>query len=168
VIDDAAKRFGMPVGPIELADEVGLDICLGVAEVLGAKLKHPMPKVPDWLRKKVAAGELGRKSGKGFYLWKNGKPVKSTEGPVVPDPQLTDRLIMPILDACAACLREGVVTDGDLIDAALIFGAGFAPFRGGPIHYAKKRGVTEIVTALNGLATKFGDRFAPDPGWERV
>jgi 3-hydroxyacyl-CoA dehydrogenase/enoyl-CoA hydratase/3-hydroxybutyryl-CoA epimerase len=167
-IDDAARRFGMPVGPIELADEVGLDVCLGVADVLGAKLKRAMPKLPDWLRKKVEAGDLGRKSGKGLYVWKSGKPQKATESFAPLDAQTTDRLILPILDACVACLREGVVADTDLIDAALIFGAGFAPFRGGPMHYAKTRGVAEIVATMNGLAGKFGERFAPDAGWDRV
>ena len=75
-IDAAAIKFGMPMGPIELADQVGLDICLHVAEVLKASLPRPMPDVPQWLRAKVANGELGRKTGKGFYDWKDGEPVK--------------------------------------------------------------------------------------------
>ena len=112
-IDAAAIKFGMPMGPIELADQVGLDICLHVAEVLQGALPRPMPDAPQWLRDKVAKGELGRKTGKGFYDWKDGKPVKERDAPP-PTDVMTDRLILPMIDVCVACLREGVVADEDI------------------------------------------------------
>ena len=143
-IDAAAVAFGMPMGPIELADTVGLDICLHVAETLKADLVRPMPDLSPVLRKKVEAGELGRKSGKGFYEWKDGEPVKDREAPQ-PTEEMTDRLILPMLDVCVACLREGVVADEDTIDGAMIFATGFAPFRGGPMHYIRSRGVDECL-----------------------
>jgi 3-hydroxyacyl-CoA dehydrogenase/enoyl-CoA hydratase/3-hydroxybutyryl-CoA epimerase len=166
-IDAAAVAFGMPMGPIELADTVGLDICLHVAETLKADLVHPMPDLSPVLRKKVEAGELGRKSGKGFYEWKDGEPVKDREAPQ-PTEEMADRLILPMLDACVACLREGVVADEDTIDGAMIFATGFAPFRGGPMHYIRSRGVTNVYAELKRLAQRYGERFLPSPGWDRL
>lgn len=168
-IDRAAERFGMPVGPIELADRVGLDICLDVAEALKARLDWPMPAVPDWLRRKIDVGELGQKAGKGFYEWKRGKPVKpGAKGAPAQDSEMADRLILPMVNVCVACLRERIVDDPDTVDAAMVFGTGFAPFRGGPMQYARSRGIEDIVSAQRELAKKFGERFAPDPGWERL
>ena len=137
-IDAAAERFGMPMGPIELADQVGLDICLHVADVLKESLDRKMPDIPPWLRDKVAKGELGRKTGKGLYEWKNGKAVKNLSARE-PRRDMTDRLILPLLDVCVGCLREGIVADEDTIDGAMVFATGFAPFRGGPMHYARTR-----------------------------
>ncbi len=165
-IDQAALRFGMPMGPIELADQVGLDICLAVADSLRSKLDNRMPEAPEWLRKKVAGGELGKKSGKGFYVWRDGEPVKGSVT-TQPTPEMTDRLILPMLNVCVACLREGIVNDAEVTDGAMIFGTGFAPFRGGPLHYARTRGIEEIVHTLQRLEDKFGPRFVPDAGWER-
>src|SRR5215467_68826 len=142
-IDAAAETFGMPMGPIELADTVGLDICLHVAEILKASLDRPMPDVSRVLRDKVEAGHLGRKSGQGFYEWRRGEPVKEREVPK-PTPEMTDRLILPMLDVCVGCLREGIVADEDTLDGAMIFATGFAPFRGGPMHYARSRGAADI------------------------
>jgi len=164
-IDAAAEAFGMPMGPIELADHVGLDICLHVAESLKASLARPMPDVSQVLCNKVELGELGRKSGKGFYAWKNGEAVKERNAPQ-PTNEMTDRLILPMLDVCVACLREGIVADEDTIDAAMIFATGFAPFRGGPMHYARARG--NVRSELERLAQRYGDRFRPDPGWDRL
>ena len=165
-IDEAAKRFGMPMGPIELADQVGLDICLAVADSLRAKLSNRMPEAPEWLRQKVAAGELGKKTGKGFYAWRDGEPVKGSVT-TQPTPEMTDRLILPMLNVCVACLREGIVEDEDVTDGAMIFGTGFAPFRGGPLHYARNRGADEIVLTLQRLEDRYGPRFVPDAGWDR-
>jgi len=164
-IDAAAETFGMPMGPIELADTVGLDICLHVAEMLKASLDRPMPDVSRVLRDKVEMGHLGRKSGRGFYEWRRGEPVKERETPK-PTPEMTDRLILPMLDVCVGCLREGVVTDEDTLDGAMIFATGFAPFRGGPMHYARARGVADIRAELERLAQRYGERFRPDPGWD--
>jgi 3-hydroxyacyl-CoA dehydrogenase/enoyl-CoA hydratase/3-hydroxybutyryl-CoA epimerase len=165
-IDAAAERFGMPMGPIELADTVGLDICLHVAETLKAALDRPLPDPSQVLRNKVELGELGRKSGKGFYTWKDGEPAKERDAPK-PTHEMSDRLILPMLDVCIACLREGVVADEDTVDGAMIFATGFAPFRGGPMHYAKSRGGANIRRELERLSQRLGDRFRPDPGWDR-
>ena len=102
-----------------------------------------------------------------MYVWKDGKAVKDSDAPK-PSPDMADRLILPMLDVCVTCLREGVVADEDMIDGAMIFATGFAPFRGGPMHYARSRGVADIVLALTQLATKHGERFQPDPGWDRI
>lgn len=163
-IDHAAERFGMPMGPIELADQVGLDICAHVADVLRETLDPAMPQIPDWLRKKVEAGHLGRKTGKGLYEWKGDHPVKEKSAPD-PAPDTTDRLILPMLNVCVACLREGVVADEETIDGAMIFGTGFAPFRGGPMHYARNRGIPDVMATMRRLADRYGERFRPDDGW---
>ena len=131
-VDEAALAFGMPMGPIELADTVGLDICVAVGKLLGANAAPPRE-----LMKRVDAGELGKKSGRGFYKWEAGKPVKGAAG-VVPA-GLAERLVGPYVDEAKAALAEGIVADADLVDAGAIFGTGFAPFRGGPLHYAASR-----------------------------
>jgi 3-hydroxyacyl-CoA dehydrogenase/enoyl-CoA hydratase/3-hydroxybutyryl-CoA epimerase len=166
-IDAAAVSFGMPMGPIELADTVGLDICMHVAETLKAGLERKMPDIPNWLRDKVAKGELGRKTGKGLYDWKDGKPVKDAEV-AAPTGEMTNRLILPMLDVCVACLREGVVANEDTIDGAMIFATGFAPFRGGPLHYARTHGVADICTTLSRFSQRYGERFFPDAGWNEL
>ena len=168
VIDAAAEKFGMPMGPIELADQVGLDICLAVGDMLRSKFGDLLPPTPAWLREKVAKGELGRKTGKGFYVWKDGKADKHTaaSSTAQPTPEMIDRLVLPMSNVCVACLREGIVDNPDTVDGAMIFGTGYAPFRGGPLNYARTRGPENVVAALRALAQKFGDRFAPDEGWE--
>ena len=168
VIDAAATRFGMPMGPIELADQVGLDICLDVGDMLRSKFGDALPPTPAWLRDKVAKGELGRKTGKGFYVWKDGKAQKTATPPSdnPPSQEMTDRLILPMSNVCVACLREGIVDNADVVDGAMIFGTGYAPFRGGPLNYARTRGADNVVSALRALAEKFGGRFTPDAGWE--
>ncbi len=168
VIDAAAEKFGMPMGPIELADQVGLDICLDVGDMLRSKFGDLLPPTPAWLREKVAKGELGRKSGKGFYVWKDGKADKSAASPSTAQPtsEMIDRLILPMSNVCVTCLREGIVDDADVVDGAMIFGTGYAPFRGGPLNYARSRGVENVASTLRALADKFGGRFTPDVGWE--
>ncbi|HEY2337614.1 MAG TPA: 3-hydroxyacyl-CoA dehydrogenase NAD-binding domain-containing protein [Burkholderiales bacterium] len=132
-VDRAMEEFGMPMGPAELADTVGLDICLAV----GKELAKGDARVPKFLEEKVAAGQLGRKTGQGIYRWADGKPVKGEAGPV--DQPMIDALIEPYLREAQAAVREGIVADEELADAGLIFGTGFAPFRGGPLHYLKTR-----------------------------
>src|ERR671936_483885 len=160
-IDAAAQSFGMPMGPIELADTVGLDICLHVAETLKASLARPMPDVSQALRAKVEAGHLGRKSGRGFYEWRHGEAGENPDAPTS-SKEMTDRLILPMLDVCVACLREGVVADEDPVDGAMVFATGFAPFRGGPMHYARARGVADIRQTLWQFSQLYGERFRPD------
>ena len=165
-IDQAAVDFGMPVGPVELADQVGLDICLGVADMLHEQLSTEMAPIPDWLRQKVEEGKLGKKSGQGLYTWQDGKAQKKKDLPKAPDGTV-NRLILPMLNACMACLRLGVVPDEDILDGAMIFGTGFAPFRGGPMHYARRNGFAEIAIRLDVLEQQHGPRFRPDPGWRK-
>jgi 3-hydroxyacyl-CoA dehydrogenase/enoyl-CoA hydratase/3-hydroxybutyryl-CoA epimerase len=162
-IDNAAEEFGMPMGPVELVDSVGIDVALNVSKVLGAAFNRP---VPDRLAEMVRNNQLGRKSGQGFYRWEDGKAVKNGNGETADLPtDLQDRLILPMVNEAVACLREGVVGDPDLLDAGVIFGTGFAPFRGGPLKYAGDRGTAEIQRVLTQLAGKYGDRFRPDEGW---
>ena len=162
LIDQAATKFGMPMGPIELADTVGLDICLHVAEILSQELGG---EVPEKLRTMVAAGQLGRKSGEGFYQYKKGKPVKPNDTGTPPPDDLTDRMILRFVNEAMACLREGVVEDSDLLDAGIIFGTGFAPFRGGPMNYTAKQGHEQLKSRLDHLQQAHGERFAPDASW---
>jgi 3-hydroxyacyl-CoA dehydrogenase/enoyl-CoA hydratase/3-hydroxybutyryl-CoA epimerase len=137
LLDEAARTFGMPMGPIELADTVGLDVCAHVGRILG------LDATGSRLERLVAAGKLGKKSGEGFYMWKDGKPVKA-EKPY--DKSLLERLgrelVEPLIRECEKCRDEGIVDNADLVDAGVIFGTGFAPFRGGPLHYRATSGAT--------------------------
>ena len=133
-----------------------------VSKVLGATMNRPVPAA---LAKMVDDGLLGRKSGQGFYQWVDGKAIKpAASGGDIPD-DIEDRLILPMVNEAIACLSESVVADADLLDAGVIFGTGFAPFRGGPLNYAKERGVDEVVAALQALADRNGERFMPNSGW---
>ncbi|MFA5522035.1 MAG: 3-hydroxyacyl-CoA dehydrogenase NAD-binding domain-containing protein [Castellaniella sp.] len=127
VIDEAMRAWGMPMGPLELADTVGLDVARAVGELLAGDAT-----LPTSLRTHLDAQELGRKSGRGFYTWKAGKPERPPAGPV-PD-GLAERLVQPMVDTARDCVARGIVADADLADAGIIFGTGFAPFRGGPLH----------------------------------
>ena len=132
-IDAAMEQFGMPMGPIELADTVGLDICVHA----GTALASANAKPPKRLMELVNAGKLGKKTADGFYQWIKGKPQKHPAGKI--DEGLIERLIRPYLDETQKVVAEGIVADADLADAGLIFGTGFAPFRGGPMHHLKAR-----------------------------
>jgi len=136
-IDAAMEEFGMPMGPIELADTVGLDICLAAGKELAKKGARGEPDAPQVLLNKVALGQLGKKTGQGIYRYENGKPVKGQ--PDAWTPQTVEALVEPYLNEAQAVLAEGIVADAELIDAGLIFGTGFAPFRGGPLHYLATR-----------------------------
>jgi len=166
VIDKAAVDFGMPMGPIELADTVGLDVCLSVADNLA---KHYGGEVPQKLRQMVEQKQWGKKTKQGFYTYKNGKPVRQKAGSaVVETNQIADRLILRMLNEAMACLREKVIEDTELLDAGMIFGTGFAPFRGGPVHYAKQRGIQATVIRLEELQKQYGERFKPDEAWQKL
>jgi 3-hydroxyacyl-CoA dehydrogenase/enoyl-CoA hydratase/3-hydroxybutyryl-CoA epimerase len=164
VIDAAAVDFGMPMGPIELTDVVGLDVASHVGEIIAAELGRPAPDLGE-LKARVAAQKLGKKTHAGFYVWKDGKPLKPAAHADAAPVDLVDRMILALVNECVACLRERVVEDADLIDAAVIFGTGFAPFRGGPLAYARSVGVTTITQRLAALAQRYGSRFRPDAGW---
>jgi 3-hydroxyacyl-CoA dehydrogenase/enoyl-CoA hydratase/3-hydroxybutyryl-CoA epimerase len=166
-IDRAAVDFGMPMGPIELSDVVGLDVLLHVGEIVTRELQREPPPYTEHVRRRVQAGELGRKTGQGFYAWKDGKIVRD-DSRMPPPPDLSDRLILVLVNECVACAREGIVADVDLIDAGVIFGTGFAPFRGGPINYARTRGLDACVDRLRELEQRYGPRFRADPGWAQL
>jgi len=165
VIDKAATDYGMPMGPIELADTVGLDICRSVAEILSAALDMELPKNLDTL---VSGGQLGKKSGSGFYQYKKGRAVKNKNAHYKDIDSVQNRLVMRLLNESTACLREGIVESEELIDAGVIFGTGFAPFRGGPINYIREKGATELLGIINTLSSTYGERFKPDEGWNKL
>ena len=164
-IDSAAESFGMPMGPIELADVVGLDICSHVGKVLSTAFNLP---VSERLQHKLDQGELGRKSGQGFYLWKRGKAVKEKKRKNTSYKNIEDRLILSLVNETVKCLEEGLVQDADLIDAGVIFGTGFAPFRGGPIQHAKTVGAMVLRDRLNELQATCGERFKASSGWSKL
>jgi 3-hydroxyacyl-CoA dehydrogenase/enoyl-CoA hydratase/3-hydroxybutyryl-CoA epimerase len=170
-IDAAAEGFGMPMGPLELADAVGLDICLHVGEILAETMAGGAGwQPPKGLTRLIEQGHLGRKSGQGFYRYdKKGKPVKPKAHASSAAPgELQDRLLLPLLNTCVACWREKLVDGSDLIDAGLIFGTGFAPFRGGPIHYLKASDTRAMRAKLEAFAKRHGALYAPDAGWESL
>lgn len=164
IIDKAMLQFGMPMGPVTLADTVGLDVCLSVTKYLGKYLNTP---VPPRLAEMVEKGHLGRKSGEGFYQYKKGRQIKPS-GITYDKPleDISDRLVLRMLDEAFACLREGVVADGDLLDAGMIFGTGFAPFRGGPIHYAKTKGIAQLYQQYVKQREARGEKVSTLKSWQ--
>lgn len=165
-IDKAAVKFGMPMGPITLADTVGLDICLHVAENLSS---HLGGEVPKRLQKMVAAGQLGKKSGQGFYQYdKRGQRQASTQVSDKSNDEVIQRLVMRYVNEAIACLREGVVDEKDMLDAGMIFGTGFAPFRGGPMNYVNREGVEMLRQRMDHLMDKYGERFTADKLWAKL
>jgi len=164
VIDRAAKKFGMPMGPIELLDTIGLDVAASVGAELGPFLGLD---IPPGLEEAAKTGKRGRKDGQGLYAWKDGKAQKPEVDPHYVAPgDLEDRLILPLLNEAVACLHDRVVDDADLLDAGVIFGTGFAPFRGGPISHVRATGAATLKARLEALAARHGPRFAPRPGWD--
>lgn len=164
-IDKAATDFGMPMGPVELADTVGLDICQSVAQNLSAAFGIV---VPGGLKKFVESKKLGKKSGQGFYHYKKGKPVKDKDVDLGDQKMIQNRLVYRFLNEAAACLQEAIVADKDLLDAGIIFGTGFAPFRGGPMNYSQLQGVDTILQSMAEYAETYGERFTPVDGWSLV
>ena len=164
VIDKAALKFGMPMGPIELVDTVGLDVAASVGKIMADFHGQVLPNAFA-----VESGKRGKKDGQGFYKWENERAVK----PAVPTnyqvpADLEDRLILSMLNEAVSCLHDGVVADADLLDAGVIFGTGFAPFRGGPINYIRSVGALVLKARLEQLASRYGNRFAPRPGWDAL
>ena len=164
VIDKAALKFGMPMGPIELVDTVGLDVAASVGKIMADFHGQALPDAF-----KVEAGKRGKKDGQGLYKWENDRAVK----PEVPKDyqapsDLEDRLILALLNEAVSCLHDGVVADADLLDAGVIFGTGFAPFRGGPIQHIRAVGAPALKARLEQLALRYGDRFKPRPGWDAL
>jgi 3-hydroxyacyl-CoA dehydrogenase/enoyl-CoA hydratase/3-hydroxybutyryl-CoA epimerase len=134
-VDETMLAFGMPMGPIELIDAVGLDIAMAAGKGLTSAAAGQAAEAPKCLTQRVDAGQLGRKTGSGFYTYADGKANKGPAGAVPPG--LAQRLVRPLLTRAQQLLIEGIVSDADLVDAGVIFGTGFAPFTGGPFNYLK-------------------------------
>jgi len=171
-IDSLAVRFGFPVGPVTLLDEVGLDVALKVAAVMQeAYGDHILPAPGPGVAALVKEGRLGRKSGRGFYLYKGGKKrdvdqsvyellgVHPNGGPR--PAEILQRLLLGMVNEAARALGEGVVKNPRDGDIGAIFGFGFPPFRGGPLRYADDLGAERLVTDLERLAERYGTRFTP-------
>ena len=164
VLDKSAKKFGMPMGPIELADTVGLDVAASVGKELSEFLKL---EIPAGMESLLASGKRGKKDGEGFYKWENGKAIKPEVDPAYTAPgDIEDRMILPMLNESVACLHDGVVDDADLCDAGVIFGTGFAPFRGGPIQHIRDTGADVLKQRLHALEQRYGARFSARDGWD--
>ncbi len=182
-IDRLLEDFGMPMGPLALVDEVGLDVGFKVAKVLEDAYGKRM-HVPEALGAVARSGKfLGRKTGAGFYRYRNGrrKPNRRVERYArdarredgiparhLTDEQIVDRAILIMVNEAARCLQEGVIADPEALDMAMVMGTGFAPFRGGLLKYADDRGVARIRDRLGELATEFGDRFKAAPLIEEI
>jgi 3-hydroxyacyl-CoA dehydrogenase len=176
-VDRAMKDWGMPMGPLALGDEVGLDVAVEVAKVLHEAWPDRLP-LPESLEKVVAAGLLGKKSGRGLYEWEArkrtgpNKEVYALAGvhPSVdePDPRyLQERMVLPMVNEAARCLEEGVVASAGEVDLAMIFGTGFPPFRGGPCRWADTQGLSWVIGTLERLTT-VGPRYAPSEALRRT
>ncbi len=163
-IDKATLDFGMPMGPIELVDTVGLDVAASVGKIMAEFHGQAVPEAF-----KVEDGKRGKKDGQGLYKWENGKAIKPELPKDYQAPaDLQDRLVFALLNEAVSCLHQGVVADEDLLDAGVIFGTGFAPFRGGPIAHIKAVGAQVCLEKLKLLEAKYGARFAPKAGWESL
>jgi 3-hydroxyacyl-CoA dehydrogenase / enoyl-CoA hydratase / 3-hydroxybutyryl-CoA epimerase len=166
-VDRAAVDFGMPMGPVELADAVGLDICLAVAKKLAPLFDLTIPRKLEQLV--VQQKHLGKKTGQGFYRYEKGRiQHDKVERSYQPPADLADRMIFRLLNESVACLREGVVEDADLLDAGVIFGTGYAPFRGGPMHTIYSDGLEQQCHRLEVLEQHHGVKFHPDAGWAKL
>jgi len=168
-IDHAMERFGMPMGPLRLIDEVGLDVGRHVAADLAARLSTPQGAPVPAMDEMIARKWLGKKSGKGFYVHEGkGKPSLNVDLEKLPgiaarqpaDPKLFhDRLILPMINEAARVLEEHVVDAPEDVDFGMIMGSGWAPFRRGPLRFADSLGATKVVNDLESLANRLGDRF---------
>jgi 3-hydroxyacyl-CoA dehydrogenase/alkylation response protein AidB-like acyl-CoA dehydrogenase/enoyl-CoA hydratase/carnithine racemase len=169
-LDEAMLDFGMPMGPMCLLDEVGIDVALHVAHSLAASYPDRMA-IPETLSKMVQAGLLGRKTGRGFYEHRKGKPpqpneqiatfVRSEAASDLSQKDLQDRMVLLMVNEAARCLEEQVVPEPDEVDFAMIMGTGFAPFRGGPLRYADSVGAATLVAAMDRLVASGSAHFAP-------
>jgi len=172
-LDEAMLDFGMPMGPMTLLDEVGIDVALHVAQTLAASFPDRMT-IPALLKKMVDAKLLGKKVGRGFYVHrKKSEPQPNPQalecratalgivGSLPAPATCQSRMVLLMINEAARCLEEQVVDDPADIDFAMIMGTGFAPFRGGPLRYADTLGVSDVVAALQRFADSGAAHFAP-------
>jgi 3-hydroxyacyl-CoA dehydrogenase/enoyl-CoA hydratase/3-hydroxybutyryl-CoA epimerase len=170
-IDRVIEEFGMPMGPLELLDQVGIDVAAHVARSLAGLSPQPSP-TPERLQQMAAAGELGRKSGRGFYEYKKGrkKPVTSAKpsagsAEIVTDRTIEQRTVLRLVNEAAKVMSDGVVAEPWMVDLAMVLGTGFAPHTGGPLAYADHYGVPVLLHELEQWERKAGPRFAPASWW---
>ena len=168
-IDSVMKQFGMPMGPIELFDEVGIDVAEKVAKILQKTMADRMAE-SDLLPKLLEDGRLGKKTKKGFYIYSTGKKaddprvdklIAVKDKTYLSDDQLVQRMIYPMINEAARCLDEGIARSARDVDVGMIFGTGFAPFRGGLLRYADSEGLDKVVKKLRAFKEEFGNRFTP-------
>ncbi len=170
--DRVMKRFGMPVGPFELLDQVGLDVAHKVSLILGEAFGDRV-RPPRVLEAAVAENRFGRKNGRGFYRWNEGQRrrpdptvyalVNDRGGRTAPEGEAVDRMVLPMVNEAALCLLEGIARTPADVDLAMVMGTGFPPFRGGLLRYADTLGLVEVVKRMDQLASIHGARFRPVP-----
>jgi 3-hydroxyacyl-CoA dehydrogenase/enoyl-CoA hydratase/3-hydroxybutyryl-CoA epimerase len=170
-IDEAMLEFGMPMGPLRLIDEVGVDVAGHVADTIAACFSARL-RVPEVLSKMLKDGMLGRKSGQGFYHY-GGRGKEPTVSAQIDEfhrdtisaslgrEELRSRMVLLMVNEAARCLEEGIVGEAADVDFAMIMGTGFAPFRGGPLRFADSSGIANVVSQMQELAAKGEGRFAP-------
>ncbi len=169
-VDRVIEDFGMPMGPLELLDQVGIDVAAHVADSLSRLSLQPSP-TPQRLHQMASLGDFGRKSGQGFYAYVGGKKgaatsqVSSSSGGATTDEMIQERLVLRLVNEAAKVLAEGVVADPWMIDLAMVLGIGFAPYTGGPLAYAEQFGVLELVHRLELWERRAGRRFVPASWW---
>ncbi len=177
-IDAVMRRFGMPMGPLELLDQIGLDVAAHVAVAMQPVLVGRF-EPNDAFEKMRANGWLGQKNGRGFYahskksltpnalaenLLRAGAKADAIARALAPEARLTEareRMVLLMVNEAALALSEGIADGAEAIDLALVLGTGWAPHRGGPLRYADERGLSAVVEALTGLAARRGKRFEP-------
>lgn len=175
-IDTALEKFGMPVGPITLLDEVGIDVGAHIITVLREAFGDRL-QIPPELDSIIAEDRKGRKNGRGFYLYSEGKKDKpdvsiykhlkhGDDRKVFDLKDIADRCMFVFMNEAARCLDEGIISSTDVGDLGAIFGLGFPPFLGGPFHHARQIGYTRVAQTLTEMSTKYGTRFAPAAHWE--
>ena len=169
-IDESMRRFGMPMGPFEVVDEVGLDVAFKVAAVLSKAFPERMQPSPS-LEKLIAAGRLGKKTGLGFYRHRNRKrkvdrsvrgllALQHARRPQTVD-ALSERMVLAMINEAARCVEEGIVAGPEQVDLAMVFGAGFPPYRGGVLRHADASNLQSLVDRLRSLRAEKGPRFEP-------
>jgi 3-hydroxyacyl-CoA dehydrogenase/enoyl-CoA hydratase/3-hydroxybutyryl-CoA epimerase len=172
-IDEALMGFGMPVGPITLLDEVGHDVGAHVLKIMQMAYPSRFSNIDDLAKLTVKDQRLGRKNQKGFYLYEGGKKkgvdesayklFKNRKALPLSKEEIQDRVVLCLINEVGFCMGENILTNPIDAEMGLIFGIGFPPFRGGPLHYIDQRGVGKVVQGLESFQKKWGDRFKPAP-----